>query len=443
MGKRVLVIGAGKSGAASAEFLARHGEQVVLTATKRELQLEWLAELGVEFIWERQPDIGEVEPDYLVLSPGVPLRIPPVVQAKAKGIPVIGELELAYRHCRAPFLAITGTNGKTTTTTLVGELMKMVNDQVFVGGNIGVPLISTVEQLSSEAVVVAEVSSFQLETTETFRPHIALLLNLTPDHLDRHGDMQGYLAAKARIFAQQQPEDYLVLNYDDSVLRDLAKEAPGKVIFFSQTNKLEEGVYLDDGIIYLSLNGKAEAVCPWRDIAIKGRHNLENAMGAIAMAFLAGVSVEKIAQVLREFPGVEHRLEPVRTVNGVLYVNDSKGTNPDSTIKALEAFEQPIVIILGGKNKGSDFGPLAQLVKQRVKYAVVLGQARPELVAALQQADFTSYCEVDDFTEAVAVAASHGESGDVILLSPACASWDMFTSYEERGKLFKQLVAAL
>lgn len=443
MGKKVLVIGAARSGLAGAEFLAKHGWQVVLTDMKQVEAVDNLQALGVSFVWGQQPDVAAIAPDLIVISPGVPLTIPPVVEARARQIPVIGELELAYENCQAPFVAITGTNGKTTTTTLTGELLKKTGKQVFVGGNIGVPLISYVENLQPQDVVVAEVSSFQLETTETFRPHLALMINLTPDHLDRHGDMAGYLAAKAKIFANQKESDYLVLNYDDEALRGLEKQSRGTVIFFSQRHKLEQGVYLDGTQVVLKLNGTETVICDASEIAIKGKHNLENAMGAIALAYLSGVTPADIREVLRSFPGVEHRLEPVRTLRDVLYVNDSKGTNPDSTIKALEAYDRPVVIILGGKNKGSDFTQLAQLVKERVKKAVVLGQAKPVIVEALEKADFHDYMETDTFEEAVAAAAAAAEAGDLVLLSPACASWDMFNSYEERGRLFKELVAAL
>lgn len=443
MEEKILVIGAARSGLAGAAFLAEQGKQVVLTDMKQAQKVEHLSDLGVSFIWGEQPDVAAIQPDYLVMSPGVPLTIPPVQYAKSHGIPVIGELELAYRNCKAPFVAITGTNGKTTTTTLVGELLKKTGKQVSVGGNIGVPLIGYVNQLQEDDVVVAEVSSFQLETIDQFRPHLALILNLTPDHLDRHGNMEGYLAAKARIFENQKESDYLVLNYDDTALRELQQTSKGNVIFFSQTHKLEEGIYLDGTQVVLALNGQKIVICEESEIAIKGKHNLENAMGAIALAYLSGVTIDDIRDVLRTFPGVEHRLEPVRTLHDVLYINDSKGTNPDSTIKAIEAYDRPIVIILGGKNKGVSFNNLAQRVKQRVKKAVVLGQAKQEIVAALQAVDFMDYVEVDSFEDAVKTASSSAEPGDIVLLSPACTSWDMFSSFEERGRLFKTLVAAL
>ena len=443
MGEKVLVIGAARSGLAGAEFLAKQGNQVVLTDMKQAVQVDNLAELGVSFVWGEQPDVEAIKPDYIVMSPGVPLTIPPVKYAKEHGIPVIGELELAYRNCKAPFAAITGTNGKTTTTTLIGELMKKTGRKVFVGGNIGVPIITYADKLQEEDIVVAEVSSFQLETVESFCPHLALMINLTPDHLDRHGDMAGYLAAKARIFENQKESDYLVLNYDDEALRELAPQSRGKVIFFSQKHKLEEGVYLDGSQVMLALNGESLFICNADEIAIKGKHNLENSMGAIAFAYLSGVHAEDIRDVLMTFQGVEHRLEPVRTLNEVLYINDSKGTNPDSTIKAIEAYDRPIVIILGGKNKGVPFTELAGLVKQRVKKAVLVGQAKEELAEALDAADFNDYVRTESFEEAVTKAAELAEPGDIVLLSPACTSWDMFSSFEERGRLFKKLVMEL
>ncbi len=440
MGQKVLVIGAARSGLSSAEFLAKAGNQVVLTDMKQCQDVENLKSLGVSFIWGEQPDVAMIQPDYIVMSPGVPLTIPPVQYAKAHNIPVIGELELAYANCKAPFVAITGTNGKTTTTTLTGELLKNTGKRVFVGGNIGVPLVSYASELSENDLVVAEVSSFQLETIDTFAPHLALMINLTPDHLDRHGTMENYLACKANIFANQTEQDYLILNYDDPAIRSLAGQSKGKVIFFSQQHILEEGVYLEHDQVVLKWNDTVMPVCKTEEIAIKGKHNLENAMGAILLAYLSGVSIEDIRQTLMTFQGVAHRLEPVRTYNGVLYINDSKGTNPDSTMKAIEAYHNPIVLILGGLNKGSDFAPLANLVKAQVKQVVVLGEAKDVIVQALDEAGFHAYTVVDTFEEAVQTAGNLAVAGDVVLLSPACASWDMFKSYEERGDLFKEIV---
>ena len=294
MGQKILVIGAARSGLASAEFLARQGNQVVLTDMKQQNDVEYLESLGVSFIWGEQPDVALLQPDYIVMSPGVPLIIPPVQYAQANHIPVIGELELAYRNCKAPFVAITGTNGKTTTTTLTGELLKKTGKRVFVGGNIGVPLISYGAELSKDDVVVAEVSSFQLETVAEFRPHLSLMINLTPDHLDRHGDMEQYLACKANIFKNQKEDDYLILNYDDEALREVANTSKGNVLFFSQKHILQEGVWLEDGNVVLKLGENKFIVCTEDEIAIKGKHNLENAMGAILLAYLSGVTIAEI-----------------------------------------------------------------------------------------------------------------------------------------------------
>lgn len=440
MGQTVLVIGAARSGVASAEFLAKQGNHVILTDMKQPETLTDLDGLDITFLWGEQPDIAMLQPDYIVMSPGVPLTIPPIVYAKEHQIPVIGELELAYRNCKAPFVAITGTNGKTTTTTLTGELMQKTGRDVFVGGNIGVPLVSYAADLTEEDRVVAEVSSFQLETIVSFAPHLALMINLTPDHLDRHGSMENYLACKANIFVNQKASDYLFLNYDDEALRPLGNKSKGKVLFFSQKHILEEGVYLDGKEVVLCIDGVRSVICHEDEIVIKGKHNLENVMGAILLAYFSGVSVEDIRDVLMTFRGVAHRLELVRDYGGVQYVNDSKGTNPDSTIKAIEAYQQPIVLILGGRNKGSDFTQLVSLVKQRVKQVVVVGEAKDVIVEALEQAAYHSYVKTDTFEEAVQTTANIAVPGDVVLLSPACASWDMFKSYEERGDLFKKIV---
>ena len=443
MKQKVLVIGAARSGLASAEFLAKQGHQVVVTDMKRVVDVDDLETLGVSFIWEVQPDVAQLKPDFVVVSPGVPLTIPPIQYAQSHQIPVLGELELAYRNCNASFVAITGTNGKTTTTTLIGELLQKTERRVFVGGNIGVPLISYVNDLTAEDVVVAEVSSFQLETADTFSPHIALMINLTPDHLDRHGTMEQYLACKAKIFAAQREDDYLILNYDDEALRALESHSKGKVLFFSQKHILQEGVCLEADQVILKMNGMSTVICTEDEIMIKGKHNLENAMGAILAAYLSGVAPEQIREVLMTFSGVAHRLEPVRNCNGVQYINDSKGTNPDSTIKAIEAYPNPIVLILGGYDKGSDFTELALLVKQRVKKVVLLGAAKPIIIEALQMVGYEAYIEVDTFEDAVITASQQAEEGDIVLLSPACASWDMFKSFEERGALFKAIVQQL
>lgn len=446
MAKKALIIGAARSGLAAAAFLAQRGTEVVLTDTNEKNRAkceEELKDYDITYIWGEQPDIDEIKPDFLVMSPGVPLTIAPVKRARELNIPLTGEIELAYQNAKAPIVAITGTNGKTTTTTLVGEIFKAAGKETGVGGNIGTSLLSESERISAGGVLVAEISSFQLETADKFKPKAAAILNLTPDHLDRHGDMAGYLAAKAKIFAAQDENDYLILNYDDEYLRPLAAQARGQVLFFSRKHILESGVYVHDDIVCAAFKDETIEICRAEEIMIKGAHNLENAMAAAALCLVMGIKVDIIAKVLKTFPGVEHRLEPVRTLNGVLYVNDSKGTNPDSTAKALEAYDRPLVLIAGGKGKGVSFLPLAELIKKRVKAVVLVGMAKYELKEALDQAGFSNYVLVDTFEQTVPAAQKIAHAGDIVLLSPACTSWDMFNSYEERGELFKKLVNAL
>ncbi len=446
MAEKVLIIGAARSGLAAAAFLAQKGYEVILTDTNSknsEKCEDELKDYPIKYLWGEQPDIDEIKPDFLVMSPGVPLTIKPVKRAQELGIPLTGEIELAYKNAQAPIVAITGTNGKTTTTTLVGEIFKSAGIETGVGGNIGISLLNESTNISEKGVLVAEISSFQLETVDTFKPKAAAILNLTPDHLDRHGDMAGYLAAKAKIFAMQDESDYLVLNYDDEYLRPLAEQARAQVLFFSRQHILAQGVYVDNGMVKVAWQNKVQDICQTAEIMIKGAHNLENAMAAVALSLVMGVSVEKIAETLQSFSGVEHRLEPVRTVDGVLYINDSKGTNPDSTAKALESYDRPLVLIAGGKGKGVSFLPLAELIKQKVKAVVLVGMAKYELKEALDTVGFSNYVLVDDFIETVSQAQKMASAGDIVLLSPACTSWDMFNSYEERGELFKKLVNAL
>lgn len=445
MKKKVLVIGAKRSGLAATKFLAEHDFEVILTDMQEPSaeQLSELKGLHLAYIWGEQPKVDAILPDFIVISPGIPLSIPPVVRAHELGIGIVGETEIAFRCSRAPFIAITGTNGKTTTTTLLGELLAKDGHQVLVGGNIGLPLITMVEALDEEDLVVAEMSSFQLDTTLTFKPKVALMLNLTPDHLDRHGDMATYLAAKAKITANQDENDFLVLNRDDPNLVHLAKKTKAHVIFFSQQNRLEEGVYLEEDQIVVDYDGKRQVVSAVEDLGIRGKHNLENAMGAIGVAIALGVPIGQIAGVLKSFKGVAHRLEMVRIFQGVTYINDSKGTNPDATIKALEAYDEPIVAILGGKNKGSDFSALLKVVAERAKHVVLLGEAKGVIEAGLKMLGYQAYEVVETLEEAVLEAKAQAKAGDVVLFSPACASWDMFSDYEERGNLFKALVNGL
>jgi len=443
-GKKVLVVGAGKSGLAVSRFLVKKGASVVLTDAGNpvipEGELDKLAAEGVKLSLGGYPEVEWGGFDLVVMSPGVPLTVEPARSALRAGIPVTGELELAYCFTRAPIVAITGTNGKTTTTTLLGAIFKNAGKNTMVGGNIGRPLIEEVDQYGPGDVIVAEVSSFQLETTGIFKPKVGIILNITPDHLDRHGNMENYVAAKARIFAKQGPDDFTVLNYDDPLTAALQGKSRGQIIFFSRHKELENGVYVHEGKILTKLNGSLEIICETGEIKIPGAHNLENALAAVAAAKAMGLENNVITSTLREFGGVSHRLEFVAEINGVQYINDSKGTNPDASIKALEAYDKPIVLIAGGKNKGSDFREFAEKVKERVRVLIVLGQSAGMIADAARAAGFWNILYAGDFKEAVCLARQAARPGEIVLLSPACASWDMFRSYEERGDLFKEIV---
>lgn len=368
--------------------------------------------------------------------------MPLLQEARIKGIRVWSEVELAFRACQAPFAAVTGTNGKSTTTTLLGLMLKHRGRKAIVAGNIGTALCDVVPGLSKAYWVVAEVSSFQLETIEAFHPRVALLLNLTPDHLDRHTDMAGYLQTKARIFLNQKPEDAAVLNADDPLTLEAAATGKARKIFFSQRQPVTEGAFIKDEAFWLRLEGKEEAICPRADLRIQGAHNTDNALAAIAAAGLLEVPPESMREVLKHFPGLEHRLELVAEIDGVRYLNDSKGTNVGATVKSLESFPMGrVILIAGGLDKGADFRPLIPVVKERVKATILIGEAREKLQATLKEA-----CPIQmaaNLDEAVENAHSLAVPGDVILLSPACASFDMFRDFEERGAVFKSVVRRL
>lgn len=446
-GKRVLVVGAGKTGISVARFLLRRGALVTLTDSKDigelDVQVRALLSAGVRAELGKYPDVHPGAFDLVVVSPGVPPGIPPVAAARRNGKPVTGELELAYRHARAPVVAITGTNGKTTTTALVGEIFKSAGYRTLVGGNIGTAMVDLVEDYGPEDIIVAEVSSFQLETVESFRPRVAAVLNIAPDHLDRHGTIENYIAAKARVFARQGPADFTVLNYDDRRTRELAGLSKAEVIFFSRRHNLEKGVLVHNGMITVRRDGDETGIIDASQVAIPGAHNLENALAAVAITRALGVDPRVIAKTLRGFTGVEHRLETVADIEGVRYVNDSKGTNPEASIKALEAFDRPVILLAGGRNKGSDFSSFARLVRERVRLLVLLGECAGEIEQAVRDAGFSNITRVTGFREAVLEAYRAARPGDVVLLSPACASWDMFRNYEERGNLFKDIVREL
>lgn len=446
MGDAILIIGAARSGVASAEYLLSIGKQIVISDMNTKLAEDVETQLGhasVSYVWGKQPDVAALQPELIVMSPGVPLSIPPVVKARELGIPVISEPELAFHYSDVPFVAITGTNGKTTTTTLTAFLLEKEGRKVVAGGNIGLPLISQCPKMSANDIVVAEMSSFQLESVDSFCPKVAVVMNLTPDHLDRHKTMEAYAAAKANIFKNQGPEEYLLLNKDDAIVAAMAAGAKSHVYYFSQQEILDEGIWLEDGnLVYrLDKNGAPQVLIPAAEIGIVGSHNWQNAMAASLAALLMGQQPEIIAERLRAFKGVAHRMEPVATIDGVLYVNDSKGTNPDSTEKALGSYgERPIVLIAGGRNKGSDMAVLVPLMRAHCRGVVLVGEATGDFIDAFERTSYTDYVCADSFEDAVAKAREMAQSGDVVLLSPACASWDMFDNFEQRGDLFKELV---
>jgi len=448
-GKRVLVTGIARSGIAAARLLVKRGAIVSICDRKSEEQLaEQLPELnglGVKIYTGSYPRVSRESFDILVASPGIPIDIAPYMQAREAGIPVIGELELAYavKSPGVEILAVTGTNGKTTTVSLLHAIMSEAGRNSAVGGNIGVPLSLVVDEMN-EGVIAVEVSSFQMETIRDFRPHICGILNITPDHLDRHKNLENYTEVKSRIFKNQQAEDFAVLNFEDQTIREFSSACLAAVIFFSTERVLEPGISVHDGVICAADPGGIREICPVSDLLLRGKHNLENALCAIGMALAAGVEPAAIARTLRTFAGVRHRMEEAGTRNGVLYVNDSKATNPDSAIKALQSFTHGLLLIAGGRNKGSDFSVLAGHIRENVKTLVLLGEAKNEINQAVIQAGFSGpIMIVDDLREAVRVAATVALPGDVVLLSPACASWDQFDNYEQRGDLFCELVRQL
>ncbi|MBI3637593.1 MAG: UDP-N-acetylmuramoyl-L-alanine--D-glutamate ligase [Candidatus Rokubacteria bacterium] len=444
-GRAVTVVGLAKSGVAAARLLQRAGARVT-AADDKPLDVlgpdaHALARAGIPMRTGRPTEEAVRGADLVVVSPGVRLDAAPLRAARAAGIPVLGELELGWRAVEAETIAITGTNGKTTTTSLTGALLRGQVRPVVVAGNIGSPA-SAHDDCPPDAVLVLEVSSFQLETIDAFQPRVAVVLNVTPDHLDRHGDFAGYVDAKARIFMNQTPGDCAVLNADDPVTVELAKRTRAHVVWFSRTRFLDHGVFVRDGRVAAKLNGHAEEICPVSEIFLRGQHNVENVLAATASALWAGLAPEAIRRGIAAFRGVAHRIELIRDLRGVHYYNDSKGTNVASTIKALESFSEPVVLIAGGLGKGQDFRPLAEAARDRVTHAVLIGQDGPALAAALE-AEGIPCTASTSLESALGVARDAAGAGDVVLLSPACASFDMFDNFEHRGDVFRRLVMGL
>ena len=445
-GRRVTVVGLARSGVAAARLLNACGAHVSASDAKPLAGLSaealGLRQLGVRIVADDAAGAGVVGAEMIVVSPGVPLDAPQLARARKAGVPIIGEIELAWRALEADTIAITGTNGKTTTTALTGALLAEQHRPVLVGGNIGTPLADQALTFPADGVVVCEVSSFQLETTDAFQPRVAVVVNVTPDHLDRHHTFEAYLDAKARIFANQTAADCAVLNDDDPATRGLAGRTRADVLWISQQRTLEHGVFVRDGWIAAKLNGHVETICPLSDVFLRGRHNVENVLAATACALWTGLAPDAIRRGIARFRGVPHRIELVRDLRGVHYYNDSKGTNVASTIKALESFSEPIVLIAGGVGKGQDFAPLAAAARGRVSQAVLLGQDGAKIASALDAVGVPVRFAVS-IEAALHAAREAAVAGDVVLLSPACASFDMFDNFEHRGDVFRGLVQGL
>ena len=443
--KRVLVVGLGKSGVASALFLKKYGARVTVSDAKPEDQLRseipLLLDHGITVETGGHGDRTFRGQDLIVVSPGVPVDAPHLVQARALGEPVIGEIELAAQFLPGPIVAITGSNGKTTTTTLAGEILSASGKSTVVGGNIGTPAISLVERATADTWAVLEVSSFQLETVETFRPRIAVILNITPDHLDRHRTFGAYAGAKARIFENQQSDDFAILNEDDPACVNLAKRVNAQLFWFSRQKEVQRGAWASDGrILFRDAAGQQEIMMV-AEIPLKGAHNVENALAGVCVGMLAGSRPERIREAIRNFKAVEHRLEFVARIRNVDYYNDSKATNVDATIKALESFPANIHLILGGKDKGSDYSVLNDLLRQRVKRVYTIGAAAAKIESQIKGVADIFHAET--LEKATRRAAQDAQPNDIVLLAPACASFDQFDSYEHRGRVFKDVVKSL
>ena len=446
-GKKVLVFGSGISGIGAVKLLEDHGAEVILYDGNDKLDKVAMKEqLGdgvkAEIILGEFPEKLIDTLDIAVLSPGVPTDLPVVNAMRDKKVAVIGEVELAYAFGKGDVLAITGTNGKTTTTTLLGEIMKAYKEHTYVVGNIGNPYTVAARQMEEDAVAVAEMSSFQLESIVTFRPKVSAILNFTPDHLNRHHTMEAYVNAKKNIAKNQTAEDYCILNYEDERTREFGEHIDAQVIYFSSRQKLEKGIYLDNGnMIYK--NPEEVLVCNVDELQLLGMHNYENYMAAVAMAAVYGVPMDIIRKVIRAFKGVEHRIEYVTEKNGVVYYNDSKGTNPDAAIKGIQAMNRRTVLLGGGYDKGSEFAEWINAFDGKVKKLILIGATKEKIAADAEKCGFHDYVFADTFEEAVLLAAKTAESGDAVLLSPACASWGMFPNYEVRGDEFKRIVNSL
>ncbi len=445
------VFGMGRSGQSAADLLLDRGSNVTLVEEHPRPELEVLKDTyeqrGARLCFGRNLESALIQAELLVVSPGVSQNHYFLQQAHQKNIPVIGEIELAARFLQVPIIAVTGTNGKSTTVRLIGSILQESGKHVFVGGNLGLPLCEAVPrstdppQAAAYDYIVAEVSSFQLETIQQFKPWIAILLNVTPDHLDRHRTQEQYQAAKRRIFENQTRQDWMVVNADDPIVGAMALEAKARLCEFSLRHEVDQGIYLEGEMVRGRLDGKTDIVLERNEIPMRGQHNVANAMAAMSVGLLCGCSKENMVRALQGIPTFEHALEPVRTWRGMTFVNDSKGTNVDATLKALESFNEPVVLILGGKDKGGEFTRLVEAIHRGVKGIVLIGEAAIRILDALEGS--VPMVRATSLEDAVSQAISLASSGDVVLFSPACASFDMFQNYHQRGLEFKRVVREL
>lgn len=447
-GKRILVFGTGISGLSAADLLREKGADVVLfdgnrSLDERRIRSHFEDGESIELYLGDLPREIQTGLSLVILSPGVPADLPLMASLRGAGIPIWGEIELAYRCSAGSLFAITGTNGKTTTTTLLGEILSGCLPDVRVAGNIGIPYTGILSGMTEDTVTVAEISSFQLETAVEFHPQISAVLNITPDHLNRHHTMENYIAAKLSIAKNQTPEDICVLNYEDEILKERADSIPARIFWFSSLHTLSDGLYLDGDKIIYAQDGRKEEVIAVGELNILGRHNYENVMAASAMALSFGVSMEHLREALRAFCAVEHRIEYVTEKRGVRFYNDSKGTNPDAAIKGIQAMDRPTCLIGGGYDKDSSYREWIESFGGKVKKLVLIGQTREKIAAEADACGFHDYVFADSLQEAVDICYENAVTGDAVLLSPACASWGMFPNYEVRGKMFKEIVHAL
>jgi len=444
-GKRALVVGLARSGRVVSKVLAQHGAEVTVTDVRPTSafgsDLRELTTLKIGLELGRHRESSFLDKDFIVVSPGVPWDMPHLVTARRKNIEIIPEIEVASWYLRGTLVGVTGSNGKTTTTTLLGKMLEASDLPAFVGGNIGVPLSSAVELAQRDTVLVAELSSFQLEAIQTFRPNVAVLLNLSPNHLDRHGSFEAYIGAKARIFHNQRPEDYAILNADDHNVAGLAPAIASQKIFFSRRQNLPNGVFVSNSHIIYRVGNLERVLLGRADLKLRGDFNMEDVLAASAAACVVGADSDAIRRAVKEFKGVEHRLEFACEIHGVEFFNDSKATSVDATLQALTAFERGVHLIMGGKDKGAPYAPLLPLIRERVKEVLVIGAAAEKIAAELGNA--VELVRSGDLETATRTAFSKAAKGDVVLLAPACASYDQFRDYEERGRIFKELVERL